>query len=340
MSNRDVLAIGASAGGIDALVYLARHFPADFPAAIVATVHLSPYGGSSLDRILGNAGPLPAKFAIDGAPVERGTIHLAPPDRHLIMDRDRLWLGDGPRENNSRPAIDPMLRSVAACCGARAVGAVLTGTLGDGASGLWTVGQLGGCTVVQDPDDAAFSEMPINALKLTQPDHVVALDAMPALLTRLAHQKAGDPKPISDRLSMEVKIARGRNPSVTQMDRLGRRSVFTCPDCGGAMWEIDEGNLSRFRCHVGHAYTHDLMSLALDENLYRALATALRTLEDRAELASRLQREAEDRRQPHAAGSWAGKADEFRRELEVIEGALQRMDEITAMRNAGQDEQI
>jgi len=184
MSNRDVLAIGASAGGVDALVYLARHFPADFPAAIVATVHLSPYGRSSLDRILGNAGPLPAKFAIDGAPVERGTIHLAPPDRHLIMDRDRLWLGDGPRENNSRPAIDPMLRSVAACCGARAVGAVLTGTLGDGASGLWTVGQLGGCTVVQDPDDAAFSEMPINALKLTQPDHVVALDDMPALLTR------------------------------------------------------------------------------------------------------------------------------------------------------------
>ena len=204
MSNRDVLAIGASAGGVDALVYLARHFPADFPAAIVATVHLSPYGRSSLDRILGNAGPLPAKFAIDGAPVERGTIHLAPPDRHLIMDRDRLWLGDGPRENNSRPAIDPMLRSVAACCGGRAVGAVLTGTLGDGASGLWTVGQLGGCTVVQDPDDAAFSEMPINALKLTQPDHVVALNDMPALLTRLAHQKAGDPKPISDRLSREV----------------------------------------------------------------------------------------------------------------------------------------
>jgi two-component system chemotaxis response regulator CheB len=195
------------------------------------------------------------------------------------------------------------------------------------------IGELGGCTVVQDPDDAAFIEMPINALKLTQPDHVVALDDMPALLTRLAHQQAGDPKPISNRLSMELKIARGSNVGFGNMDRIGRRSVFTCPDCGGAMWEIDEGNVSRFRCHVGHAYTNELMGLALDENLYRALATALRTLEDRAELATKLQREAEDRRQQHAAATWAAKSNEFRREVAVIEGALHRMDEIAAMRN-------
>jgi len=331
MQNRDVLAIGASAGGVDALVHLARHFPPDFPAAVLATIHLGPYSGSTLDQILSNAGPLPAKFATDGIAVQRGAIHLAPPNRHLIMDGDRLWLGDGPRENNSRPAIDPMLRSVAACCGARAVGVVLTGTLGDGASGLWAIGQLGGCTVVQHPDDAAFGEMPINALKLTQPDHVVALDQMPALLTRLACKQAGEPKPVSDRLTMELKIAKGSNPSVSQMDGLGRRSAFTCPDCNGVMWEIGEGDLVRFRCHVGHAYTHDLMSLALDESLYRALATALRTLEDRAELAHKLQQEAESRQQHHAAGSWANKASEFRRELAVIEGALQRMDEIDAL---------
>ena len=146
-----------------------------------------------------------------------------------------------------------MLRSVAACCGARATGVVLTGTLGDGASGLWSIGQLGGCTVVQDPNDAAFSEMPINALKLTQPDHVVTLEDMPALLRRLVQKPAGQSEAIPDRLSMELKIAKGGNPTVSQMDRIGARSAFTCPDCGGTMWEIDEGNLVRFRCHVGHA---------------------------------------------------------------------------------------
>src|SRR3569623_3041965 len=113
MSNRYVLAIGASAGGIDALLLLAQRLPADFPAAIVATIHLSPYAQSSLDKIISDAGPLPAKFAVDGVAVQPGTSSLAPPDRHLIMEGDRLWLGDGPRENNSRPAIDPMLRSVA-----------------------------------------------------------------------------------------------------------------------------------------------------------------------------------------------------------------------------------
>ena len=254
-------------------------------------------------------------------------------DRHLrprLEDRDKFARTIGIKVNYHDKG---RAGSVAACCGARAVGVVLSGTLGDGASGLWTVGQLGGCTVVQDPEDAAFSEMPINAMKLTQPDHVVALAAMPALLTRMARQHAGEPRAIPDRLPMELRIARGSNVPPAEMDIIGRRSMFTCPDCGGAMWATEEGRLVRFRCHVGHAYTHALMSLALDENLYRALATALRTLEDRARLAGKLQHEAEVRQQPHVARTWAGKAGEFRRNLAVIEGALHRMDEIAAMRN-------
>lgn len=332
MGNRDVLAIGTSAGGIDALRFLARHFPPDLPAAVVATVHLLQHTRSTLDRILSDSGPLPAKFAADGEPVEIGRIYLAPPDRHLLIENDRLWLGTGPRENNSRPAIDPMLRSVAACCGSRAVGVVLTGTMGDGASGLWTVAELGGRTVVQDPEDAAFSEMPANAMKLTQPDHVATLAALPALLDRLVRQPAGNPLPIPPRLTMELKIARGRRMPIHAMDGVGRRSVFTCPDCNGAMWEIDEGDLVRYRCHVGHDYTRRLMSLALDESLYRALAAALRALEERAELARKLEREAEARGQPCAANTWAARANEFQRELEVIEAALHRMDEIAALR--------
>jgi two-component system, chemotaxis family, protein-glutamate methylesterase/glutaminase len=126
---------------------------------------------------LARAGPLPATFAKEGDVLQKSHIYIAPPDRHLIVDGNRLLLGEGPRENNARPAIDPMLRSAAVCCGSRAVGVVLTGTLGDGASGLWTVHEAGGITVVQDPKDAAFAEMPRTALNRAKPDHVVRLNA-------------------------------------------------------------------------------------------------------------------------------------------------------------------
>lgn len=338
MANRDVLAIGASAGGIDALLVLARSFAPDFPASVLVTLHLSPHFQSSIDTILDEAGPLAAKFASDGEHPKRATIYLAPPNRHLLIDGDRLWLGAGPRENNSRPAIDPMLRSVAACCGARSIGVVLTGTLGDGASGLWSVAECGGCTVVQDPEDAAFSDMPVNALARVKPDHVLPLAKMPEVLDRLARQAAGTPGAFSRELSTEINIAKGAHLSIHEMDRLGRLSGFTCPDCNGAMWEIDEGGVIRYRCHVGHAYTAELMSLAFDDNLRRALGTALRTLEERSALARKLQKDAEARRQPNSAVTWSQRAAEFREDLDVVKGAIQRMDEMAALyKKSGED---
>src|SRR5882672_7834489 len=132
MANRDLVAIGTSAGGVEALIFLARNFPQSFPASVLVTIHIGGYGSSSLDGILTRAGPLPAKFAADGDRLKKGQIYLAPADRHLLIDGDTLRLGDGARENNTRPAIDPMLRSVAVCCAPRAIGVVLTGTLGDG----------------------------------------------------------------------------------------------------------------------------------------------------------------------------------------------------------------
>jgi two-component system chemotaxis response regulator CheB len=158
--------------------------------------------------MLTRAGPLPATFAKDGEVKKKGCIYIAPPGRQLIVDGEQLWLGTGPRENNVRPSIDPMLRSAAVCCGNRAIGVVLTGTLGDGASGLWAIDQTGGMTVVQDPEDAAFPEMPQTALKGMEPDHVAQLRDMPGLLHALVRQPAGDPIVAPDNLRYEVEIAR------------------------------------------------------------------------------------------------------------------------------------
>ncbi|MGN6571210.1 MAG: chemotaxis protein CheB [Pseudolabrys sp.] len=332
MSNRDIVAIGASAGGVEALLYLAGQFEPDFPAIVLVTQHLAPQFPSTLDEILSRAGPLPARFAVEGERAVHGTVYLAPPDRHLLLDQGRLWLGSGPRENNSRPAIDPMLRSVASCCGSRAVGVVLTGTLGDGASGLWSVGQCGGLTVVQDPEDAKFSQMPLNAMRQAKPAHVTALADMPGLLGRLVLEPAGEQVPPLPGTATELMIAKGHNMPMSEMDRIGRRSVFACPDCNGVMWEIAEGDLVHYRCHVGHAYTAELMSVAMDENVRRALATAVRTLEENVALAQKLEAGTGNQSQPRNAATWSGRASEFRQELDVLQSAIHRMDEITAMR--------
>jgi two-component system chemotaxis response regulator CheB len=271
---------------------------------------------------------LPAAFAKDGDVLRNSRILIAPPSRHLIVDGAKVALGIGPRENNARPAIDPMLRSAALCCGHRTVGAVLTGTLGDGAAGLWAISQCGGATVVQDPHDAAFPEMPLNALNRSRPQHVVRLAELPALLERLVRQPAAAPLAAPPRGGDEGEGARSGRLTRDEMDRIGRRSVLACPDCHGVMWEIDEGDVVRYRCHVGHAYAADTMSMALDENLRQALGSALRALEERIALAERLRRQAADRGQDEAAESWAATKLEHEAEADVIRNAVRRADEL------------
>ena len=207
MANRDVLAVGTSAGGFDALRFLARSFPADLPAAVLVTLHLPGGFHSEIDRILSSEGPLPAVFAQSGMTPDKGRIHIAPPGCHMLAD-GALQLSDGPRENFSRPAIDVMFRSIAICCGVRTVGVVLTGRLHDGADGLWAIKQCGGIAVVQDPQDAAFPDMPRAALNRMTPDHLATLGEMPALLAALAAAPAGEPVPIPESIRSQVQIAR------------------------------------------------------------------------------------------------------------------------------------
>lgn len=330
MSNRDVLAIGTSAGGVEALRFLVSKFPRDFPASVMVVIHLSVHFESTLDSILRQAGPLPAQFARDGMKMEPGRIYIGPPDSHLLLDGDKLRLGQGTRENNTRPAIDPLFRSVALCCGYRGIGAVLTGALGDGASGLHTLHEYGGLTVVQDPGDAAFSGMPEAALTKFKPDHVAGLAEMPALFQRLVSQPQGSRIEPSSHLRYEVGLAKGGNGSMSELDRIGQRSLLACPDCHGVMWEIQEGDLLRYRCHVGHAYTAELMELALDETLRRALGSGLRALDERIALTGKLHKQAAEAGRKHLAESWGKKLVECEQEAEILRDAIKRFDRLAA----------
>jgi two-component system, chemotaxis family, protein-glutamate methylesterase/glutaminase len=338
MANRNVLAIGTSAGGVEALRYLASRFPADLPASVLITIHLPREFRSNLDSILSGAGPLAAAFAENGESLRKSRIYLAPAGRHLLIDGERLWLGTGPRENHARPAIDPMLRSAAVCCGPRSVGVILTGALSDGAAGLSALKRCGGRTVVQDPQDAVFQEMPTTAMNQVKPDNVIGLAEMPALLESLVREPAGQRTPIPLNLKYEVEIAKGGRMSMDDMDRIGRRSVLVCPDCGGTMWEIDNGELVRYRCHEGHAYTSELMSMAVDENLRRTLASALRVLAERIALATRLGTDARERGRETLANSWDMQVEEFEQQAKLIRDSLSRIDQLITRFQA--DEQL
>ena len=187
---------------------------------------------------------------------------------------------------------------------------------------------------MQDPHDAAFPEMPRTALELAKPAHVVPLERMSALLDRLVRQPAGEPHEASAAVRFEVEIARGERRDVMSqieaIDAIGQRSVLSCPDCSGVMWEIDEGELTRYRCHVGHTYGAELMSLALDENLRRALASAQRALEERVALAKRLHRQAEQSGHPHMMSNWAARVRESEQEAKVVRDTIRRMGEVAA----------
>jgi two-component system chemotaxis response regulator CheB len=237
MSNRDILAIGTSAGGVDALKFLAGAFPRDLPASVLVVIHMSNRFRSDLDAILTEAGPLAATFAKDGEALARSRIYIGPPGCHLLVEGDRLRLGHGPQENFARPAIDVMFRSIALACAGRSIGVVLTGSLGDGACGLDVLKRCGGITVVQDPSDAAYAQMPAAALRRSRPDEVMALAGMPALLKKLVHLPAGAPVPAPKEIKRRVETARSGQPSMSSMDLI-RRAVAVS---GSSLRDVGNG---------------------------------------------------------------------------------------------------
>ena len=283
---RDIVCIGASAGGVQALQRLVSALPMDFPAAVFIVMHIWPESKSFLPEILGRAGPLRVHQARDRAPVERGNIYVAPPDFHLLLEPERMLVVHGPRENRTRPAINPLFRSAASAYRNRVIGVILTGTLDDGAAGLWAIKQCGGLAVVQS--DAVFDQMPRSAIEGVAVDYHVPLDEIPGLLDRLVREPVAAPAvaAVPDVVRLNNERAKMKSADLN-LDELGRRSVFTCPECNGALWEFEEGVL-QYRCHVGHVFSADSLKQAQNTNIEQSLWSALRALKESAALDQRL----------------------------------------------------
>lgn len=301
MPTRDVLLIGASAGGVEALRAVVAELPADLPAAVLVVLHVPSNGHSALPRILGRSGPLPCHHPTDGEPLRHGHIYVAPPDRHLIVEDDVVRLSRGPRENGYRPAVDVLFRGAARGLTTRVVATVLSGTLDDGSAGVTAVQARGGLVLVQDPEDALYPGMPRNALNVCQPDFVGPAEALGKELARLAGSEAPDwgARPERD-LRMETDMARLEQDALDDADRPGVPSGFSCPDCQGTLFELPDNHL-RYRCRVGHAWTSVSLLAQQDAGLEHALWMALRSLEEKAALSRRMANAARLRRSEQTA---------------------------------------
>jgi two-component system chemotaxis response regulator CheB len=183
-----VLAVGTSAGGVEALTKLAAALPADFPAPVLVVLHVPSFSASNMPAILDRVGPLTADHARDHEPLVAGRIYVAPPDFHLLAEREEVRVLQGPHEHNHRPAIDPLFRSVALAFGAGAIALVLTGALHDGAAGAVAVSAGGGTVIVQDPKDALYPDMPMHAIAADPSAQVAVLADIPALVDRIARE--------------------------------------------------------------------------------------------------------------------------------------------------------
>jgi len=281
MASGRIVVVGASAGGVRALQFLASRLPPDFPAPILAVQHIGSHR-SVLPDLLARNGPLSASHATDGEALRPGHIHLAPPDHHMMVSDATIRLSRGPKENHSRPAIDPLFRSVAIEWGAAAIGVLLTGHLDDGTAGFVAIKQCGGTTVVQDPDEAEAPSMPASALRYAKVDYTLPLVEIGGVLAKLADTPPTPvPTPALATMRHENEIMRGSGDFMTHLQAIGKPSMFVCPDCDGGLWEIAGASPPRYRCHTGHAYSLRNLQHAQAERTDEALWSAFRALQER-----------------------------------------------------------
>jgi two-component system, chemotaxis family, protein-glutamate methylesterase/glutaminase len=291
-----IIVVGTSAGGMDALSRLVPQLPADFPAAILIVQHMAADAtGDMLVKTLAEKGKLPCKHPQDGDKIAPGHIYIAPSDHHMLVEKGVILVTKGARENRSRPSIDPLFRSAAVAYGSGTIGVLLTGYLDDGTSGMMAIKRCGGICIVQDPLDAAFPDMPQSALNNLKVDHRVPLAQMGALLVDLvrrprkgAHGSRGSrgskQHGIPEDIVIEAKIAKRVLSDLSAVEALGDQVPFNCPECGGVLWQIAKGNLIRYRCHTGHAFTSAVLLAEQTEKIEETLWVALRMFEERRNL--------------------------------------------------------
>jgi two-component system, chemotaxis family, protein-glutamate methylesterase/glutaminase len=324
MEKRNIIVIGASAGGFEALKMLISSLPPNIQASIFIVWHMSAEVKGILPKVLSNVNTIPASNAVEDEPIELNRIYVAPPDHHLLIDNGLVRITRGPKENRFRPAVDPLFRSAAYTYGKRVIGIVLSGALDDGSAGLWAIKQFGGIAVVQDPADAEVASMPESALKAVTVDHRLPVREMPALLTALINEevKIDDQVESAEKSRLEYELAIAMEKNSENFRHLGEFTQYTCPECHGVLSVIREGQRTRFRCHTGHAFSSDSLLVTIGESIEETLWSAVRNMQEHIFLLNHLGDHYAEINQPKVAATYFRKAKEAEQRAQLVRHAV------------------
>lgn len=319
-SERDIIVVAASAGGLRPLRVMLSQLPADLPAALLVVLHVPATGGRTLPRILDRSGPLPAANAVDGERIQPGRVYIAPPDRHMLIVKDAVRLSSGPRQNGVRPAADPLFRSAALYAGPRTIGVVLSGALDDASLGSATVEHHGGRVIIQDPDDADYESMPRNAIKATGDAIVVPAAQLAGQVIKLVTEEVDSPSADASYPDGELAAEISGLLSGTVETNTASRSYsgFTCPECGGPLYRANEGRAESYDCLVGHRWAPQVLVEEQSASVERALWLAVRSLEERGRLLTVMADAARERGHTVSVAHFTRGAEEAQQSAGVI----------------------
>ncbi|WP_434674471.1 chemotaxis protein CheB [Pseudomonas sp. R1-15] len=330
--NHPVIVIGTSSGGLAALREFLAELPSDFNAAVFVTMHIGDQP-SALPSLLTQSSQLPVGFALSQEQVVTGRVYIAPPDKHLLVKKGAIQITRSAKENHSRPAIDPMFRSAAISYGSSVIGVLMTGELDDGVVGLQAIKAYGGLAFVQDPETAEAPSMPTNALRHVTVDGCLPLTELSKRLVQVINQRTAEATAASESkriepFATENDLAEDFSKGGTSaLDEIGRVAGISCPECGGALWEVHASS-PRFRCHTGHAYTAAALFHAQDETIEEALWVAIRALHEKQLLLGRLVQSSRD-------GGRLGALREYELASEGLEGHKATLRELVSSLRPG-----
>ena len=284
-----MVVIGASAGGLDALSEMVQGFQQDLGVTYCIVLHLSRKGiGDYVVHRLQKVTQLPCSLVVDGEMAKKDCIYIARPNQHMLINENKFILGGGPEENRFRPSIDVLFRSAAVAFTSYTIGVILTGLLDDGTSGMWAIKRSGGLSIVQDPNQAEYPDMPLSIINNMDVDYVLPLDAIGAQIAILAQSERIKTTAPND-IVLESEIAQTTAVGIEAVEKVGDICEFACPDCGGNLWALKHDVLTRYRCHIGHAYTERDLVLKQSETASATLWVALRMMEERKHLLKKME---------------------------------------------------